>query len=114
MDQPQSSSLMGLIAAVPDPRKARGKQLEWPFIWGVLGSAMLSERRTPVAIAQGAQRQATTLVSAFRPARGRVPSEATIRRALQRVDVMALERQVAQLAALPAGDTTAPPHAPQG
>ena len=75
---------------------------------------MLSERRTPVALAQWAQRQATTLVSAFRPARGRVPSEATLRRALQRVDVMALERQVAQLAALPAGDTTAPPHAPQG
>ena len=32
MDQPQYSSLMGLLAAVPDPRQARGKQLEWSFI----------------------------------------------------------------------------------
>lgn len=39
MDQPQYSSLLGLLANVPDPRKARGKQLEWTFIWGIIVSA---------------------------------------------------------------------------
>jgi predicted transposase YbfD/YdcC len=77
-------------------------------------SAMRRERRTPTAIAQWAQRQAATLVRTFRPAHGRVPSEATIRRALQRVDVTALERQVAQLALPGPRDTTAPRHGPHG
>ncbi len=101
MDQPQYSSLMALVARVADPRQARGKQLEWPFIWGVIVTAMLSQQRTPAAIAQWAQRQATALVAAFKPARGRVPSESTIRRALQRVDVAALERQLTSLDAPP-------------
>ena len=30
MDQPQYSSLVAGMQAVPDPRQARGKQLEWP------------------------------------------------------------------------------------
>lgn len=102
MDQLQYSSLMAILAAVPDPRKARGKQLEWAFIWGVIVTAMLSQQRTPAAIAHWVQRQATTLVTAFTPARGRVPSESTIRRALQQVDVVALERQLATLDAVPA------------
>lgn len=101
MDQPQYSSLMALVAKVPDPRRARGKQLEWTFIWGVIVSALLSQQRSSTAIAQWARCHATTLVAAFRPARGRVPSESTIRRALQRVDVVALERHLTTL------DTTA-------
>jgi len=36
MDRPQYSSVMARLAAVPDPRQARGKQLEWDFIWGVM------------------------------------------------------------------------------
>ena len=106
MDQAQYSSVMAVVAALPDPRQPRGKQLEWPFIWGVILTAMLSQQRTPAAIAHWAQRQASALVAAFRPARGRVPSESTIRRALQRVDVAALERQVAHL------DAPAPRNSP--
>ncbi len=102
MDQPQYTKAMALIADLPDPRKPRGKQLEWSFIWGVILTAMLSQYRTPTAIAQWAQHQAQTLLAAFRPARQRVPSESTIRRALQRVDVDALERHLAALAAPPA------------
>ena len=97
MDQREYSSLMGALQHVADPRKARGKQLEWPFIWGVIASGLLSQQRGAAAIAQWATRQAATLLAAFRPAAGRVPSESTIRRALQRVDVAALERQLAQL-----------------
>jgi predicted transposase YbfD/YdcC len=97
MDQPQYSSLMALLKGLADPRKARGKQLEWDFIWGIIASALLSNQRGAAAIAQWAQRHATPLLKAFRPAKHRVPSEATLRRALQRVDVAALERQIAQL-----------------
>ncbi len=109
MDQPQYTKLMALVAALPDPRHARGKQLEWPFIWGVMLTAMLSQYRTPTAIAQWAKHHASALLAAFRPARRRVPSESTIRRALQRVDVAALERQVA---ALDAPAVPAPTSAP--
>jgi predicted transposase YbfD/YdcC len=109
MDQPQYTNVMALVADLPDPRHARGKQLEWAFIWGVILAAILSHYRTPAAIAQWAHHQATSLLAAFRPARGRVPSESTIRRALQRVDVAALERQLAALDAPPmAAPTPAP------
>src|SRR4051794_11425746 len=97
MDQPKYSSLMALLTQVPDYRKARGKQLEWDFLWGVIVTAMLSHQRGAAAIAHWASRQASTLLAAFHPTKGRVPSEATIRRALQRVDVTALERQMAQV-----------------
>lgn len=106
MDQPQYTKAMAVVAGIPDPRQPRGKQLEWPFIWGVIVSAMLSQHRTPTAIAQWSRRQASALIAAFRPARGRVPSESTIRRALQRVDVAALERHLAAL------DAPAPPSSP--
>ncbi|HSH80380.1 MAG TPA: transposase family protein [Herpetosiphonaceae bacterium] len=95
MDQAQYTKGMTLIAGVPDPRHPRGKQLEWAFIWGVIVTALLSQQHTPAAIAQWAKRQASTLLATFQPARGRVPSESTIRRALQRVDVAALERHLA-------------------
>jgi predicted transposase YbfD/YdcC len=107
MDQPQYSSLMARLANVPDPRKARGRQLEWSFIWGVIVSALLSQHRSPAAMAQWARSHATTLVAAFRPRHRRVPSESTIRRALQRVDVVALERHLAMLDASGAVPTTA-------
>ena len=83
---------------MPDPRQARGKPLEWTFLWGVIASALLSNHRTPAAIAQWARQQAHLLVATFRPARGRVPSESTIRRTLRQVDISALEQQLAQVA----------------
>jgi predicted transposase YbfD/YdcC len=97
MDQPQYSSLMDALATLADPRKARGKQLEWPFIWGIIATAMLQSQRGAAAIAHWATRHAPTLLAAFQPAKGRLPSESTIRRALQHVDVVALERQIAAL-----------------
>ena len=97
MDQPQYSKLMPVLETLPDPRKARGKQLEWRFIWAVIAAALLCQHRSAAAIAQWAQEHTTTLLAAFQPRHGRVPSEATIRRALQRVDVGAIERQLLQV-----------------
>jgi len=105
---------MACLAAVPDPRQPRGKQLEWDFMWGVIVSGLLQQQRTPAAIAHWAKRQADTLVAAFRPACGRVPSESTVRRALQRVDVAALEAQVAQLDSVPRAAPPALPDQLQG
>ena len=112
MDQPQDSNLLEGVHAVPDPRQARGKQLEWTFLWGVIASALLSNHRTPTAIAQWARQQASLLLAAFRPARGRVPSESTIRRTLRQVDISALEQQLAQVGRPPLPpppDTSTPP-----
>jgi len=97
MDQSQYSTLLDALAAVPDPRHARGKQLAWPFMLGVLATALLSRQRSAAAIAHWAQEHAAALVAAFRPQRQRVPSEATIRRALRQVDVGHVEAHLARL-----------------
>jgi len=107
MDQRQYSKLVDGLRAVPDPRHARGKQLEWTFLWGVIVCAMLSNQRTPAAMAQWARQQAAVLLAAFRPARGRVPSESTSRRTLRQVDIAALEAQRAQLTPAPRVSTPA-------
>jgi predicted transposase YbfD/YdcC len=109
MDQPQYSSLLAALTQVPDPRRARGKQLEWPMILGVIATALLSGQRGVAAIAHWVQRQHRPLLAAFQPARGRLPSESTLRRALQHVDVDALERHLAALAPRPTPAPTATP-----
>lgn len=97
MDQPQYTTLLEALRAVPDPRHARGKQLEWTFILAVIASALLSQQQSVAAIAQWAASHATTLVDTFQPARGRVPSEATLRRALRQVEIARLEHCLTQL-----------------
>lgn len=115
MDQPQYSTLFDALAAVPDPRQARGKRLEWPFILGVIASAVLSHQRSAAAIAHWVHTHAPLLLTAFQPRRGRVPSEATIRRALRHIDVDQLEHQLAQLRGpTPAPRSTTTPAPPRG
>lgn len=105
MDEWQHTSLLQVVAEVPDPRKARGKRLEWRVIVGVLLAALVSQQRSVAAMAQWSQEHAEALRAAFQPQRGRLPSEATLRRALRRVDCAALE---AQLATLKVGATSPP------
>jgi hypothetical protein len=47
---------------------------------------VLRQQRSAAAIAQWAHEHAATLVAAFHPHRKRVPSEATIRRALRHIE----------------------------
>jgi predicted transposase YbfD/YdcC len=96
MDQPQYSKLIEPLQHIPDPRKARGKQLEWLFLLGVIAAALLSQQRHPRAMAQWARHHAATLIAAFQPRRGRVPSESTLLRTLRHVDVPALEQHLTQ------------------
>lgn len=114
MDEYEYSTVLAALHDVPDPRCARGKQLEWSFILGVIATALLSHQQGISAIAQWATYHAATLVAAFQPARGRVPSEATIRRALRYVDVTLLEQRLAQVrSAMPSLPSALPP-SPQG
>ncbi len=112
MDHVQYSSLVEALAAVPDPRQARGKQLEWSFILGVIAGAMLSQQQRVTAMAQWAQRHAAALITAFQPTRRRVPSESTLRRALWHINLPVLEQCLAQVRVLssPAPKQTAPLH----
>lgn len=109
MDHRQYSSLFDALQNIPDPRQARGKQWEWPFILGVITAAMLNHQWAISAIAQWTQYHAATLIAAFQPARGRVPSEATLRRALRHVDVAQLEHHLSALAAATLGEPSSEP-----
>ncbi len=97
MDRKQYSTLLDALAAVPDPRQARGKRHDWTFLLGVIAAAVLSGQRSAAAIAQWAHEHAQALVATFHPQRQRVPSEATIRRTLRHVDVRQWEAQLARL-----------------
>lgn len=109
MDQPQYSKLVEALRHVPDPRHARGKQLEWTMILGAIASAILCQQRSVAAIAQWVHQHQQLLITAFQPARQRVPSEATLRRALRYVDVHALEQHVAAVPHTPPDTVTIPP-----
>src|SRR5688572_16203687 len=95
MDEPQYSTLMEALADVPDPRKARGKQYPWTLLLTLVCSALASGERSGHGIATWVAEHATALLLWLRPERGCLPSESTLRRALRRVDVAALEQQLA-------------------
>ena len=63
MDQPKYSSLFDVLRTIPDPRKPRGKHLEWPFILSVIAAALLSQQRS--AAAQWAREHASPPSSPF-------------------------------------------------
>lgn len=114
MDHPQYSSLIEALRHVPDPRHARGKQLEWTMILGVIACALLCQQRSIAAIADWVQHQRAFLLATFQPARHRLPSEATMRRALRYVDVSALEQHLAALTADETPPLTPTPMAARG
>lgn len=94
MDQPEYSKLIDVLERVPDPRRARGKQLEWRMILGLIASALLCQQRSAAAMAQWVTDHHAGLLAAFRPSRNRLPSESTLRRALRAVNLPALEQQL--------------------
>lgn len=114
MDQPQYTKLIEALRQVPDPRHARGKQLEWTLILGVIACALLCQQRSIAAIADWVQHQQALLLTAFHPARHRLPSEATLRRALRAVDISALEQQVLTILATDRPAPASTPGSPHG
>ena len=55
MDQPQSTTLMEAVAAVPDPRKARGQRHSWPLVLTLITAALAAGQRSGRAIGQWVQ-----------------------------------------------------------
>ena len=96
---------------MPAPRQARGQRHPWPLLRTLLGAALLSGQRNVRAIGQWVEERAEELCALLQPPRGRLPSVATLQRALRDVDVAALERQVAAFAqGLPGpADAASPP-----
>ena len=110
MDALRYSDLLAALSDVPDPRRRRGRRYAWPLLLTLIAAALASGERSVRAIGQWAAEHAEEVVAALAPPRGRLPSTATLRRALRAVDVVALEQRLAAFAAgLPAGSPAAGP-----
>jgi hypothetical protein len=91
--------LLTYLAAVPDPRAARGRRHPLVAILGVAAAAVLAGARSIAAIAEwaaDAPQPVRAALGARRDAPGHfaVPAEATIRRTLARLDANALAAAV--------------------
>lgn len=103
MDAPQYRDFCAALAAVPDPRKRRGRRYAWPVLLTLIAAALVSGQQGMRAIGQWAAEHAEELGPLLGLAPGRVPSTATLRRVVRAVDLAALETQLAAfVAALPA------------
>ncbi len=107
MDAPQSTDLLTALQAVPDPRRRRGWRYAWPLLLTLIAAALASGERTLRAVGQWVAEHAEELVALLSPPRGRLPSTATLRRALRAVKIAALERCLATLATGPPAQETA-------
>jgi predicted transposase YbfD/YdcC len=96
MDPKQYTTLMDVLAAVPDPRKARGKRYPWMLLLTLIAAGLASGQQTVHAIAHWAVLHADQLRVAL-PALTRLPSESTLLRALRQIDVSVLEPAMARL-----------------
>ena len=70
------------LSDVLDPRNARGQSHEWRCLLLVIAAAMLSGEKTVKEIGQWVMSQGQELRAALKPPKQRVPSQATLRRAL--------------------------------
>jgi predicted transposase YbfD/YdcC len=96
MDNRKYSTLMDAAAAVPDPRKARGKRHPWAVIMAVIAAALVAGQRNGRAIGQWVGEHAADLRSQLGLVNRALPSPSTLRRALRSVDVAALEAHLTQ------------------
>jgi hypothetical protein len=96
MDTRKYSTLMEAVAAVPDPRQARGKRHAWTLILTLLAAALVCGHRTGRAMGQWVEEHTKEIRAHLALPDRRLPSTSTLRRALRALDVVALEDQFAQ------------------
>jgi predicted transposase YbfD/YdcC len=94
MDLDEYTSLAAALRLVPDPRQRRGQRYPWWMLLTVIAAAVASGQRHGRAIGQWVHEHRSELTEVLGDHDGRTPSEATLRRTLQAVDVTALDAQV--------------------
>jgi hypothetical protein len=87
------------LAAVPDPRQRRGRRYPWSLLLVLIAAAVASGQSHGRAIGQWVREHAPQRGETLGWPGARLPSEATLRRALRGVDVAALEEQVGRFTA---------------
>jgi predicted transposase YbfD/YdcC len=92
MDRVQYTTLVDVLKQIPDPRKRQGRRHRWMTILSLIATALASAQRTPQAIARWVLEHREQLFAQLPPSVSRLPSGATIRRALSQLDVAALEK----------------------
>jgi hypothetical protein len=107
MDRGQYSTRMDVLAAIPDPRKPRGKRHVWLRLLTVLVAGLASGDQGAQAMAQWAKLPADERRQ-FLPDVPRIPSASTLLRTVRQIDGDLLDRLVALY---PANLPTAPDQA---
>src|SRR5690242_117301 len=99
MDARNYTTLMDAVVDIPDPRHARGKRHRWAVLLTLISAALLSGQRNGRAIGQWVDEHTVELMTRLPLPQRPLPSTSTLRRALQAIDVGALEARLARFAA---------------
>jgi DDE_Tnp_1-associated len=91
-------SLLEAFAAVPDPRRPRGRRHPLPALLALSTAAMLSGARSLYAIAQWGRLQPPAVVHALGFTRDRTPTVSTLYLVFKHLDVPAFEAALARWA----------------
>jgi len=97
----QYSTILEALGDIPDPRKARGKRHPWKLILLLVALGVLHGEETPYGISMWMKSNTEKLLEVLQPARGYLPSHATLRRALEKINIeKAKERLLGSVAGL--------------
>lgn len=97
----ECNTFVSLVAQCLDPRHARGRRFDWSHLLWVIAAALLSDQSTPTAMSQWMWEHAEVVRTVIGP---RLPSSATLRRTLQRLDVEAFAMQCRAAVEAPSAD----------
>jgi predicted transposase YbfD/YdcC len=98
MDASQYTDLVSALSDLPDPRQQRGRRYAWPVLMTLIAAALVSGAQGVRAIGQWTTERRDDLVPLLGVTTGRLPSTATLRRALRAVDVVVLEERLSRFA----------------
>jgi predicted transposase YbfD/YdcC len=91
LTDPAMGTLQGVFAAVPDPRRRRGRRYDLPFLLTCLVAALLSNCNSTAAVGQWCQEHRALLGRRYPHARFLTPTGALYRWLLPRLSVAELE-----------------------
>jgi len=94
MNEMPVERLVDIISRITDPRKRRGIRHQLVSILSIAVCAVLCGARSFIGIGEWAKGLSKEALKRFGCRRGRPPSEPTIRRVLQRIDVVEFDRAI--------------------